>query len=122
MANTRVKGSFYEEKAASHLERQGYRILVMNYRCRLGEIDLIAMHENHLVFVEVKYRRADGQGSPMEAVDYRKQQTIYKVAQFYMQSHHIQEDTPCRFDVVSVAGEPDGTETIEVIQNAFGGL
>lgn len=123
MTSTRVKGSFYEAKAASYLERLGYRILAMNYRCRLGEIDLIAKHENYLTFIEVKYRRSDSQGSPFEAVTYRKQQTIYKTAQYYMQSHRILQDTPCRFDVVAVSGEPDGeNEAIEVIQNAFGGV
>ena len=69
MQNKRKTGAEYEEKAASWLEKQGMRILEKNYRCREGEIDLVAMDGSYLVFVEVKYRRDQHAGHPAEAVD-----------------------------------------------------
>ena len=57
--NKRALGSEKERAAAVFLEQQGYRILQMNYRCRIGEVDLVARHGEYLVFVEVKYRKTD---------------------------------------------------------------
>lgn len=113
--NKRVLGSEKERAAAVFLEQQGYRILQMNYRCRIGEVDLVARHGEYLVFVEVKYRASAACGSALEAVDYRKQQSILRVAQYYMVSHGYGTQTNCRFDVVAI----QGTE-ITLIQNAFG--
>ena len=117
MKNNRDLGSRYEEHAAAYLETRGYRILERNFRCCFGEIDLIARHEKYLVFIEVKYRKTEEQGSPLEAVTLKKQRTIFKVAQYYMVSHRIPMEAACRFDVVSILGD-----TIEVIENAFGGV
>lgn len=85
-----------------------------NYRCRQGEVDLICLQGRYLVFVEVKYRSSQVMGEPAEAVDYRKQQRIRRVAAFFLYSAGLPEDTPCRFDVVSILGEE-----IKVIQDAF---
>ena len=112
--NKRAIGTCYEAKAAAYLETLGYRILQKNYRCRSGEIDLIAMHHGYLVFVEVKYRRDEKTGSGMDAVDARKQRRIIRAASWYLTEHHKDADTPCRFDVVSFADD-----TISVIQDAF---
>lgn len=73
MENFRRLGAFYEDRAARLLEERGYWILEKNYRCRIGEIDLIARDGRTLVFIEVKYRRTDSFGRPEEAVDARKQ-------------------------------------------------
>ncbi len=113
MDNQRKKGSDYEQKAARFLEQNGYRILQTNYRCRLGEIDVIAVDGKYLVYVEVKYRKNQEYGLPVEAVDYKKQRIISKVAQHYVMSHHLM-DRPMRFDVVSILGEQ-----IEIYKNAF---
>lgn len=111
--NKRAVGAAYEAKAAKHLESLGYRILERNYRCRTGEIDLVAMHEGCLVFVEVKYRQDAHAGYGAEAVTWRKRQQIVKTARWYLMEKHVSE-RPCRFDVVSFLGED-----IQVIQNAF---
>ena len=74
--NKRQTGIKYEQAAGFFLEQMGYEILEYNYRCRFGEIDIIAKDGACLVFCEVKYRSGRGKGSPLEAVDYRKQQTI----------------------------------------------
>lgn len=112
--NKRLIGTAYEQKAVEYLEEQGYTILVRNYRCKQGEIDLIARHQGYLVFVEVKYRSGTGSGYGSEAVDYRKQRRIIRCAVWYMAREHVPEDQPCRFDVVSFLGEK-----VSLIQNAF---
>lgn len=112
--NKRKIGAEYEQKAVQYLETAGYRILDRNYRCRIGEIDIIAVHRGYLCFIEVKYRSNLSQGYPEEAVDYRKQQTIIRTAQHYMKKKGISFDTSCRFDVVAMEGEE-----IRLIQNAY---
>lgn len=112
--NKRQLGSSRETEAASYLIRRGYQILERNYRIRQGEIDLIARDGNYLVFIEVKYRKNEGSGHPAEAVDARKQQRIRQAAEHYLYCRRCGEDTPCRFDVVSIIGD-----RITVIQNAF---
>lgn len=112
--NKREIGTAYEDRAAQYLEQKGYQILERNYRCRQGEIDLVAMDGSYLVFVEVKYRSNRGKGHPAEAVNVRKQQRITRAAVYYCYKHRIPEDHPCRFDVVSILD----SET-EHIKNAF---
>ncbi len=102
--NNRRIGSFYEEKAAEYLERHGMHIVERNYRCRAGEIDLIAKDGAYVVFVEVKYRSTEGSGNPLDAVDIGKQRTISKVAKRYLLSRYHSLDIPCRFDVVGFEG------------------
>ncbi|WP_326491622.1 YraN family protein [Desulfolithobacter dissulfuricans] len=109
-----------ESLAAAYLEKNGYTIICRNYRRRFGEIDIIARHRGFTVFIEVKTRRSGRFGGPLVAVDRRKQQQIYRVAEEYLASHGLQE-TPARFDVVSVALARDGRVTIDVIENAFEG-
>ena len=74
--NTRSTGSCYERKAADYLKQQGLFILRYNYRCRFGEIDLIARDGEYLVFVEVKYRKDNSSGYSLAAVNPAKQKTI----------------------------------------------
>lgn len=112
--NKREVGASYEKMAAACLGERGYRILEYNYRCRMGEIDLIARDGRYLVFVEVKYRSGDSCGNALEAVTARKQETIRRVALFYLMTHHLPEDTPCRFDVVGITGKQ-----VSLIKDAF---
>lgn len=111
--NKRIIGTLYETKAAEYLERAGYHILERNYRCRMGEIDLIALHQGYLVFVEVKFRKDAYAGYGAEAVDWRKQKRIIAAARWYLMEKHRGE-IPCRFDVLSFLGEE-----IQLIQDAF---
>ena len=75
----RKTGTVYEQAVGYYLEQQGYEILVYNYRCRFGEIDLIGKDGEYLVFCEVKYRKNQRKGSPLDAVDKKKQQKIKTV-------------------------------------------
>ncbi len=112
--NKRRVGEIYEKRAAAFLEELGYEILAFHFRCRFGEIDLIARLENTLVFLEVKYRATAGCGDPSEAVTKKKQRTICRVADFYRVRHQIRDDVSCRFDVISILGEE-----LRHIPNAF---
>ena len=84
-----------------------------NFRCRTGEIDIIARDGDYLVFTEVKYRRTGENGWASAAVDWHKRQRISRAAQFYLIRHGY-ADIPCRFDVVAIDGN-----RIQWIRNAF---
>ncbi|MCL2052701.1 MAG: YraN family protein [Lachnospiraceae bacterium] len=100
--NNRKTGSFYENEAAVWLEKQGVKIVGRNFRCRIGEIDLIARHQNYLVFIEVKYRRSLKSGYPIEAVTFSKQKNICMVADIYRSQKKIPEHQPIRYDVIGI--------------------
>lgn len=112
--NKRAKGAHYEDTAAEFLAGQGYTVLERNFQTRRGEIDLIARDGAYLVFVEVKFRSSPEHGYPEEAVDGRKQKTIRQAAVRYLYIRGLGEDTPCRFDVVSILGDE-----IRLIRDAF---
>lgn len=108
-----------ERLAAEQLVRNGYRLLEQNFRCRYGEIDLIAEDANDLIFVEVKTRRGDAYGRPEEAVTLRKQQKIVQVATYYLDLHACSERS-WRVDVVAVQLSRSGKlEEIRIYQHAF---
>lgn len=112
--NKRQTGAAYELKAEEYLLGNGYKILERNFRNRSGEIDLIAKKEGVICFVEVKYRTTLDFGSPLEAVDFRKQNQIRKVANYYLMKNRLSEWTPCQFDVIGFEGEK-----MTHIENAF---
>lgn len=99
--NKRAVGSRYEELAAAYLLRKGYLILEHNFRCRLGEIDIIAKDDEYIVFIEVKYRKTKKFGYPREAVTYLKQQHIIRTAQYFL-TVKVGYELPCRFDVIEI--------------------
>ncbi len=112
----KLLGKEGEDLAARFLARQGYKILERNYRTPSGEIDLIALHQGEVVFVEVKTRTSDAYGAPELAVNPRKQQRMIKAALGYMKYKKLHQ-VPCRFDVVAITAA-DG-QGVELIQNAF---
>lgn len=113
----RELGQRGEALAVAHLKRKGLRIETRNFRCRLGEIDLIARDGNVLVFVEVRSRTSREFGLPQESVDYRKQQRLRRIAQVYLQGR---PETAVRFDVVAVLFDRSGNLVhLEHIPNAF---
>ena len=115
--NNRVKGSCYEDLAASFFENKGYMILERNYRRKTGEIDLIVKSpEGYIVFTEVKYRKGTGKGYPYEAVNLNKQNRIYRTAEWYLKEKKLYS-VKCRFDVISILGNE-----ITHFENAFGGF
>jgi putative endonuclease len=104
-------GKSGEKKAASYLKKKGYQILHMNYRCRFGEIDIIAKQGDTVVFVEVKTRSSDKYGLGYESVTASKQEKLLKTTQFFFAENG---ESPARFDVISI----DGKE-VSHIENAF---
>ena len=111
--NKRAIGTEYEKLATRCLIDKGYTIVCNNYRCKTGEIDIIAELEGCIVFVEVKYKASTLYGYPREAVTYRKQQRILLAAKFYLRQYKKYE-VGCRFDVIEVLGK-----TITHIEAAF---
>lgn len=114
MYNKRTIGSEKEILAIEYLQEHGYTILEQNFFTRHGEIDIIAMNDNYLVFLEVKYRTSTKKGLPEEAVSPRKQHSIINAAKYYLYRHGISYDTPCRFDVIVIL-----KDTITLYKNAF---
>ncbi|MEM7473721.1 MAG: YraN family protein [Planctomycetota bacterium] len=112
-------GARGEKAAARFLKGLGYRILAHGHRQKLGEIDLIALDGDCIVFVEVKTWRSDAQADPSEAVDRRKQERITRAALIYLKKKKLL-DQPARFDVISIVWPPDSPEpTIRHFTNAF---
>lgn len=112
--NNRQVGGFYERQAAAFLEKRGYQILEYNYRCRRGEIDLIARDGLYLVFIEVKYRKSGDTGTALDAIGPKKAVRVRRVAEFYLYAHGYPEETACRFDAACIDGG-----TITYLENAF---
>ena len=110
-------GAEGEAVASAALSRAGYRILEANLRTPFGEIDLLAQQGDTLCFVEVKTRSSDAFGHPAEAVTPAKQGRMRKAAAFLIQRRLW--DGPCRFDVVAVTRELDGSLKTEIIPDAF---
>lgn len=100
--NKRKLGARIEQLVSEYLTTHGFTILEMNYRCKQGEIDIIARDGAYHVFVEVKYRKNTQYGTPQEAVGLVKQKRISKAAQYYLYCHNLDEFTPVRFDVAAV--------------------
>ena len=112
--NKRRIGTVWEAAAAEYLTGVGYTILEKNFRCREGEIDLIAREGGYLVFVEVRYRKNTAKGHPLETVNLVKQRKICRVSQYYLMKNRILPDTPVRYDVAAVLGDE-----IKILKNAF---
>ena len=113
-------GAWGESLAAEFLLKKRYRVVASQYRCRFGEIDLIASHKKTLVFIEVKLRKSDQFAQAMEFVDHNKQHRLRTTADFYL-SKYPSELQP-RFDVIEIYA-PHGIETkkpvIRHLENAF---
>jgi putative endonuclease len=116
-SNRKDTGKRGEDLAAAFLMERGYRILERNWRCPVGEIDIIARDGNELVFVEVKSRTSDLYGTPETSVNARKQKKVASAALYYIneKSHHHRN---ARFDVVAVTFQ-EGPPRIELTCNAF---
>jgi putative endonuclease len=106
-----------EDLALQTVEKLGYRCIARNYRCSLGELDLVARDGDSLVFIEIKTRKGKSLDYAKEAVHTRKQRQMSKVALAYMKKNGC-EDAKARFDVV-VIHQKGVDKEIEVIRNAF---
>lgn len=101
MKSNREKGLIGEEYASRYLLAKGYKIVDRNYRSIIGEIDIIAMKDDLLVFVEVKARTTINYGYPYEAVNWKKRARIIKNSYIYMKEKHM-ENLQFRFDIIEV--------------------
>ena len=115
----RTLGDRGEQAAALYLARQGMRIVERKFRCRGGEVDLIATDGADLVFVEVKTRSSGAFGEGSEAVTATKRRRILRAAALYL-SARDSLSRPCRFDVVSVRLASTGAPLLEHLKDAFG--
>jgi putative endonuclease len=112
-------GLLGEEISAELVIKRGMEILARNFRCRCGEIDIIARDGDQIVFIEVKTRRSLGYGQPEEAVNYHKQAKIRMVAAYYL-AKQVHLPRKCRFDVYSLyMNQNNQPETIRVLENCF---
>jgi len=107
-----------EGAACEFLKEKGYEILERNYRCKIGEIDVIGRRKERLAFIEVKTRTSGQFGTPQEAVDLKKQEKIFRLAQWYLKEKKF-EGAPIAFDVVAVLWEEGRTPEIRLIEDAF---
>jgi putative endonuclease len=112
------RGTAGESLACRHLAAKGFAILARNYRCRSGEVDVIARHGEATVFVEVKERHGASHGAGCDSVTFGKRRRIVRAARLYAASHGLDE-TPLRFDVVSIDWTEAGRPVIRHDQGAF---
>lgn len=118
--DSRLLGRWGEDLAANYLRDKGYRLTAANWRCRFGEIDLIAEDGTYLCFVEVKLRKSAAYGSAAAFVDRRKQEKLRTAAMLYLSRHPTRLQP--RFDVIEIYA-PQGLETVKPelfhLENAF---
>lgn len=117
--NRKELGAIGEAAAVRLLQRRGYRIRKRNFRCPLGELDLVAERNGTTVFIEVKTRTTAEYGVPFEAVSPAKQRRLTLLATYYLKGRRLL-DQPCRFDAVSVLVTPTGRIVrIDLMEDAF---
>jgi len=124
MVTTREQGQLIESLACTFLEKKGLILKERNYHSRFGEVDLIMLHDDSLVFVEVRYRKNTLYGSGADTVTAIKHAKLIKTASAYLQQHDKLNKYPARFDVISISGSLNSTNTDKMdivwIENAFG--
>lgn len=111
-------GRFGEDTASKYLEESGYTILDRNFKCKSGEIDIIARDGNYIVFVEVKTRSGSFYGTPGEAVNELKQHKIIKVSETYIMKRKL-FNYDFRFDVIEIVIDKAKNASIKLIKDAF---
>jgi putative endonuclease len=112
-----ITGKDGEKIAVSFLKKRGYQIIETNYRCILGEIDIVARENEELVFIEVKTRKSEELGYPEQAVGIKKQRKLSQLALCYLQGKKL-TNVKARFDVMAITMSASGNE-IKLIKNAF---
>jgi putative endonuclease len=118
-SDTRTLGFDAEQLATRYLVREGAQLIDRNFRCRLGEIDIIASDGNCLAFVEVRYRGPGSYSRAGSTVDHSKQRKIIRTAAIYCTLHTRYANRTTRFDVVAIDGTMNGNYRIDWIKDAF---
>ena len=112
-------GSLGEDIAETYLKQIGYTVLDRNFRCKIGEIDIIGKDGDYICFIEVKTRYGSIYGNPCEAVSYSKQRKIYKTAESYIMRKKLFKFN-FRFDVIEIIlNNSNNTSSIRLIKDAF---
>lgn len=104
-----------EDIATEYLIQNGYHIIERNFYCKLGEIDIVALKEEYLIFLEVKTRSSDNYGTPLEAVTKNKINHLYKTAKYYLYTRNLQDEF-IRFDAIEIYKENDNYNINHIIQ------
>ncbi|MZR62473.1 YraN family protein [Alcanivorax sp. DP30] len=115
----KAQGDKAEAAAEQWLEQQGLSLVTRNYRCRQGEIDLVMLDQDSLVFVEVRWRKTQSHGGALASVDHHKQRRLIQAARHFLAKHPIHQQRPCRFDVIGMEPDNSGSVSYQWIQNAF---
>ncbi len=114
-----ASGRSAEARALQHLLGQGLRLLAQNWSCRRGELDLVMLDGDTVVFVEVRYRRYGAWGGALESVDARKRAKLVSAAEHFLQKESRWSRHPCRFDVVAIGADSNSPADLNWIRNAF---
>lgn len=118
MSTKKSLGEYGEKLAAQYLEQQSYVIADRNWRCRYGEVDIVARLEHVWAFIEVKTRRSANTESAFTGITSQKQQKFIKTVQMYLSEHDLQDIT-WRIDAIAIAIPRSGTPVIEHVEDAF---
>ncbi|HST45082.1 MAG TPA: YraN family protein [Luteimonas sp.] len=118
LTDTRARGAAVEAAARGYLIRAGLRPVAANASFRLGELDLVMVDGDCLVFVEVRFRRSAAFGGGAASVDFAKRRKLVRAAGLFLARHRAFADAPCRFDVIDASGDPDAP-AIEWLRDAF---
>ncbi len=116
---TQSFGRYGEQLAKTYLEQNGYQIVITNWRCSIGEIDIVAQQGNMLVFVEVRSRHMDSTEASFESITKRKQLKMSNAAEAYISEHQL-ENQVWRIDVIGVAIPRSGKAIIDHAEDALG--
>ncbi|MBD8873450.1 YraN family protein [Rhodanobacter sp. DHB23] len=114
----RSTGAAFEQRASAELERAGLKPLARNYTTRHGELDLVMLDRDTVVFVEVRYRVHAGHGDALASITRDKQDKLIRTAQLWLASHPQHAQRACRFDVVSYDG-PGADARMQWLRAAF---
>ncbi len=112
-------GKDAELQALKYLQQQGLRLLAQNWLCKRGELDLVMLDGDTVVFVEVRYRKHAQWGGALASIDGRKRQKLILAAQYFLLKEHRWADSPCRFDVVAIESTTSGKADPNWLKSAF---
>lgn len=115
----RQRGKDAEGQALLHLQQHGLRLLAQNWLCKRGELDLVMLDADTVVFVEVRFRQHRQWGGALDSVDARKRAKLIMAAQYFLQCESRWANYPCRFDVVAIEGRLNEPPRLNWIRNAF---
>ncbi|CAI8854258.1 MULTISPECIES: YraN family protein [Pseudomonas] len=112
-------GQAAERQALEYLQGQGLQLLAQNWRCKRGELDLVMLDSDTVVFVEVRYRLHADFGGALASIDGRKQDKLVLAAESFLQKETRWANHPCRFDVIALQGKGHSGPALNWLKNAF---